>query len=227
MFTGLIEAVGIVSRIDNVAGGAQVEIYAPDFGRDMAIGDSVATDGACLTIAKFARGSFVADISGETLDRTTLGDLHTGVKVNLERAMRLSDRLGGHMVSGHIDGVGRLMQRHVSANSIIYQFQLPEGLIDFLIEKGSVAINGVSLTIARMKDDMIACAVIPHTEENTTLKHLTIGQPVNVEVDMIGKYVRRFVTGFSGEGGSLSDIGTGSPTSNRLGEKLRDFMEGY
>lgn len=221
MFTGLIETVGIVSRIDSVAGGAQLEIYAPDFGRDMAIGDSVATDGACLTIASFARGSFVADVSAETLDRTALRYLTVGSKVNLERAMRLSDRLGGHMVTGHIDGVGKLVQRHVGGNSMVYQFEIPDGLLVYMVEKGSVAINGISLTIAKVNQNMIACAVIPHTDEHTTLSELAINSFVSVEVDMIGKYVHRFLTAYT-EGG----LATQDERDQRLTHKLREFLEG-
>ncbi|MDO9108012.1 MAG: riboflavin synthase, partial [Coriobacteriia bacterium] len=111
MFTGLIESEGIITRIERASGGIRLEVYAPEFGRDMAIGDSIAVDGACLTVIKFIRGAFIADVSEETLNRTTLGEMRQGNKVNLERALRLSDRLGGHMVSGHIDGVARLVMR--------------------------------------------------------------------------------------------------------------------
>lgn len=222
MFTGLVEAIGIVSRIEPVVGGAHLEVYAPDFGRDMAIGDSVATDGACLTIAKFARGSFVADLSSETIDRTTLGKLRVGSKVNLERALRFSDRLGGHLVSGHIDGVGRLVQRHVSGNSTVYQFEVPENLAIYLVEKGSVAINGVSLTITKVNHNMIACAVISHTELSTTLADLVSDSPVNIEVDMIGKYVQHFVNAYQGGESDQDAAGRDS----RIGGKLRDFLEG-
>jgi len=225
MFTGIIETVGIISRISRVDGGAQLEIYAPDFGRDMAIGDSVAVDGACLTIAAFSRGSFVADVSLETLDRTTMSLLHAQDKVNLERAMRMSDRLGGHMVSGHVDAVGTFLQRHTSGNSTVYQFELPDYLVEYLIEKGSLSINGISLTIARVKKNMIACAVIPHTETSTTLGTLHVGDRVNVEIDMIAKYVRRFTTDFVETTGDFDDYET-NESGNRLGNKLRDFLEG-
>lgn len=221
MFTGIIETQGILTRADRTAGGLQVEIYAPEFGRDMALGDSIAVDGVCLTVAKFVRGAFVADVSDETLAKSTLGMLRQGGKVNLERALRLSDRMGGHMVSGHIDGVGRLLLRHPAGNSTVYQFQVPAGLLDFLVPKGSVAIDGISLTIAQMRGESIAAAVVPHTEEVTTLKEKPIGAPVNVEVDIMAKYVRRFVDLYAHEGTS-SDAGA----KRGLGDMLRDFAEG-
>lgn len=222
MFTGLIETVGIISHAERVGGGARLEIYAPDFGRDMAIGDSVAVNGACLTVVRFARGSFVVDVSLETLDRTTLQHVRVQSKVNLERAMRLSDRLGGHMVSGHIDGVGTFTQRHPSGNSVIYQFDLPESLADYLIEKGSICIDGVSLTIARLNGNQIACSIIPHTEKTTTLGELKIGDTVNVEADMIAKYVRKFTVGYSGDSPADFDY---REDDRRISGKLRDFLD--
>lgn len=221
MFTGLIETQGIITRVERANGGAQMEVYAPEFGRDMAIGDSIAVDGACLTIANFARGAFVADVSEETLGKTTLGGAHQGAKVNLERALRLSDRLGGHMVTGHIEGVGRLLMRHPSGNSTIYQFQVPFELMDYIVPKGSVAIDGISLTVAQIHGDSFAAAVVPHTEAVTTLKDKAIGSSVNVEVDVMAKYVKRFVDLYAGSGES-------APSAPRrgLGDMLRDFTDG-
>lgn len=221
MFTGLIETQGIVTRIERVAGGAQVEIYAPEFGRDMALGDSIAVDGSCLTVARFIRGAFVADVSEETLGKTTLGELQQGGKVNLERALRLSDRLGGHLVSGHIDGVGRLLLRHPAGNSTVYQFQAPRALMDYILPKGSVAVDGISLTVAQIRGDSFAAAVVPHTEQSTTLKEKAIGAPVNIETDMMAKYVRRFVDLYAGE----PDDAPRTPKRG-LGDMLREFAEG-
>ena len=221
MFTGLIETQGIVMRVDRVGGGAQMEIYAPEFGRDMAQGDSVAVDGACLTIANFARGAFVADVSDETMTKTTLGLARQGTKVNLERALRLSDRLGGHMVTGHIEGVGKLLLRHPAGNSTVYQFQLPPALMEFIVPKGSVAIDGISLTIAQIRGESFAAAVVPHTEEVTTLKDKAIGSPVNVEIDVMAKYVKRFVDLYAG-----TDVGPAAEPRRGLGDMLRDFADG-
>ena len=193
MFTGLVETVGVVAGAQRVRGGMRIEIYAPDFGRDMAIGDSVAVDGVCLTIVGFLRGAFTADVSEETLAKSTLGTVRAGSRVNLERALRLSDRLGGHLVSGHVDGVGTLIQRHPAGNSTIYQFRVPSELVRYLAPKASIALDGISLTVAQAKDDSVAVAVIPHTEASTTLGEKTIGSGVNVEIDMLARYVERFV----------------------------------
>lgn len=221
MFTGIVETQGIITRADRVASGAQLEVYAPEFGRDMALGDSIALDGVCLTVARFVRGAFVADVSEETLARTTLGALRQGSKVNLERALRLSDRLGGHLVTGHVDGIGRLLLRHPAGNSTVYQFQIPAKLLEYVVPKGSIAIDGISLTVAQIRGESIACAVVPHTEQVTTLKDKPIGAAVNVEVDMLAKYVKRFVELYSERGGA-----TDTSPRRGLGEMLREFAEG-
>ncbi len=222
MFTGLIESEGIITRAERASGGIHLEVYAPEFGRDMAIGDSIAVDGACLTVVRFIRGAFIADVSEETATRTTLGELRQGHKVNLERALRLSDRLGGHMVSGPIDGVARLVMRHSAGNSTIYQFQVPEELMSYVVSKGSVAIDGISLTVADTRDDGFAAAVIPLTEQATTLKDKPIGAPVNIEVDMMAKYVKRFVGSYMGV---EEDTAKGAPRRG-LSDLLREFADG-
>jgi riboflavin synthase len=200
MFTGLIESVGTIARTERTGdGGMRLEVYAPDFGRDMAIGDSVAVEGACLTVTSFIRGAFLADLSEETVTRTTLGRLKTADKVNLERAMRLSDRLGGHMVSGHVDGIGQFATRLPAGNSTVYQFRAPAEVLPFVAEKGSVAVNGISLTVSRIIANGFECAVIPHTEHNTTLASLNPGAAVNIEADQVAKYVRRFVAFYMGQ----------------------------
>jgi riboflavin synthase len=221
MFTGLIETQGVVTHVQKASGGAQIQIYAPEFGRDMALGDSIAVDGACLTVSQFQRGAFVADVSDETLSKTTLGSLHQSSKVNLERAMRLSDRLGGHIVTGHIEGVGRLLLRHPAGNSTIYQFQVPPSLMEYVVPKGSIAVDGISLTVAQIRGESFAASVVPHTEEITTLKDKPIGAPVNIEVDVMAKYVKRFVDLYANTGGEGPDA-----TRRGLGDMLRDFAEG-
>lgn len=220
MFTGIIETKGIVTRAERVAGGMRLEVYAPDFGRDMAIGDSVALDGACLTIVKFIRGAFLVDVSDETLARTTLGSLAQGAPVNLERALRLSDRLGGHMVAGHVDAVGRLGGRQAAGNSTMYRFVAPPEVREYLVEKGSVAVDGISLTVARLMGDGFTAAVVPHTEEVTTLKDKPVGAAVNMEADMFGKYVKRYVESYMGV-----EEGARTPKRN-LGDLLKDLTEG-
>lgn len=221
MFTGLIESTGIVTRVERANGGLRLEIYAPEFGRDMAIGDSIAVDGSCLTVVKFIRGAFLADVSEETATRTTLGKVQQGAKVNLERAMRMSDRMGGHMVSGHVDGIGSLVMRHAAGNSTIYQFQAPHELMEYIVPKGSVAVDGVSLTVADVRDDGFAAAVIPHTEQSTTLGEKATGGAVNLEVDMMGKYVKRFVALYMGVDDDAAKAGR-----RGLGDLLREFADG-
>jgi len=221
MFTGLIEAQGIITRVEKVNGGLRLEVYAPEFGRDMSIGDSIAVDGACLTVVKFIRGAFLADVSEETARKTTLSDLRQGGSVNLERAMRLSDRFGGHIVTGHVDGLGSLVMRHAAGNSTIYQFKTTPELMEYIVPKGSVAVDGISLTVADTRADGFAAAVIPHTESLTTLGSKPVGGAVNIEVDMLGKYVKRFVSLYVG-----AEDG-GPPAGRRgLGDLLRDFSEG-
>jgi riboflavin synthase len=224
MFTGLIETKGIITRTEHVSGGMRLEVYAPDFGRDMTIGDSVAVDGTCVTIVKFIRGAFLVDISEETLRRTTLARLQQGSHVNLERALRLSDRLGGHIVSGHVDAIGTLSMRQGAGNATAYRFTAPPEVMDFLVEKGSVAVDGISLTVARLFDDGFGVAVVPHTEETTTLKDKPNGAPVNIEVDMFAKYVKRYVEGYLGADAASS--GKGPASKRGLGDLLKDLTDG-
>lgn len=221
MFTGLIECEGIITRAERVSGGMRLEVYAPEFGRDMAIGDSIAVDGVCLTVVKFIRGAFLTDVSSETLDRTTLGGLRQGGKVNLERALRLSDRLGGHLVSGHVDAIGKIALKQPNGKFTVYQFQAPPDVMQYVVEKGSIAVDGISLTVARVGADGFTAAVIPQTEEMTTLKEKTSGAPVNLEADMLGKYVKRFVALYSG-----ADDEIPMPGKRGLGDMLREFTDG-
>lgn len=221
MFTGLVESEGIITRTERVSSGLRLEVYAPEFGRDMAIGDSIAVDGACLTVVKFIRGAFMADVSSETLSRTTLADLRQGSKVNLERALRLSDRLGGHIVTGHVDAIATLVMRHPAGNSTMYQFSLPRDLMEYVVPKGSIAVDGISLTIAQTRPDAFSAAVVPHTESATTLGAKPAGAKVNVEVDMMAKYVKRFVELYAG-----IDDEPLKPGRRGLGDMLRDLAEG-
>jgi riboflavin synthase len=222
MFTGLIETQGIITRTERVAGGMRLEVYAPEFGRDMAIGDSVAVDGACLTMVKFIRGAFLTDVTDETLQRTTLGELRQGGHVNLERAMRLSDRLGGHIVSGHVDAVGKLAMRQPGGNGTLYRFSAPPDLVGFLVEKGSVAVDGISLTVASLHKDGFAASVIPHTEQVTTLGEKAIGAKVNLESDLFAKYVKQYVAAYLGAG----DEPERGSTKRNLSDLLKDLTEG-
>ncbi len=218
MFTGIIETKGIVARTERVGGGMRLEIYAPDFGRDMTIGDSVAVDGVCLTVAKFLRGSFVADVSDETIHRSTIADVRQGGSVNLERALRLSDRLGGHIVTGHVDATGTIAMRQPGGNATLYRFIAPPEVRDYLVEKGSVAVDGISLTVARLFDDGFGVSVLPLTEQATTLGDKPNGARVNLEADMFAKYIATYVRQYLG----APETG-GAPAKRGLGDLLKDL----
>lgn len=193
MFTGIIEGEGTLLGI-RAAGKAQAVSVSADFKlQGTRIGDSIAVNGACLTVTALAGERFTADISPETLARTTFANARVGERVNLERAMRLSDRLDGHLVSGHIDGLGYLRQRESIANALVLTFSVPNELSRFMILKGSVAVDGVSLTINRWEQDAFQVSVIPHTAAVTTLGRKDIGAAFNIETDLIGKYVHRFM----------------------------------
>jgi riboflavin synthase len=222
MFTGIIETKGIVARTERVAGGMRLELYAPDFGRDMAIGDSVAVDGVCLTIVKFLRGSLVVDVSDETMQRSTVSGLSQGASVNLERALRLSDRLGGHIVSGHVDAVGTIAMRQAAGNSTLYRFTAPIEIRELLIEKGSVAVDGISLTVARIFEDGFGVSVLPLTESATTLGDKPIGAKVNLEADMFAKYIRRYMRSYL----DVPEVDESRPAKRSLGDLLKDLGEG-
>lgn len=193
MFTGIIEAQGIITRADREAGGLELEIYAPSFGRDMRMGESISVDGVCLTLENFLRGAFVTHLSRETMNRSTLGGLHPGAKVNLERAMTGADRFGGHFVTGHVDATGKIASKRPAGGGTEIGIAAPDSLKPFFLEKGSVAVDGISLTIAALTREGFSTVVIPHTEVATALDGKNIGDAVNLEADMMAKYVRRYV----------------------------------
>jgi len=193
MFTGIIESLGTISAIRPAGRGRQVVIDS-----DMALegikpGDSIAVNGACLTAVSLSGRRFQADVSPETLSKTTFGGAKVGDRVNLERALRLSDRIDGHLVSGHIDGMGTIKKRSPLDNSVIITIEVPKALSRYFIEKGSVAVDGISLTINRCWEGGFEVSIIPHTAKLTTLPHKKQGDSVNIETDMIGKYVERFL----------------------------------
>ena len=194
MFTGIIEGMGTISRIQAFERGKRFFLES-DFSMDQTrVGDSVAVSGACLTVVMIEENRFAVDVSPETLDKTTFGRGRPGDRVNLERALRLSDRLDGHLVSGHIDGMGELTQKETRGNAIIVSIAVPAGLSRCMIPKGSVAVDGISLTINRQDRNGFEVSIIPHTAKWTTINLKKCGDPVNIETDMIGKYVERFIT---------------------------------
>lgn len=194
MFTGIIEGLGTIAAIQPSGQGCRLDITADFDLQGTRIGDSIAVNGACLTAVTLKDRRFTVDVSPETLTRSVLGKIKIGERVNLERALKLGDRLDGHLVSGHIDGMGVLRERKISSNAILLTYAVPEILAYYMIEKGSVAVDGVSLTLNRCDKTAFDVSIIPHTASMTTVGMKKIGDPVNIETDMIGKYVERFVT---------------------------------
>ncbi len=199
MFTGIIEGLGTVKSLTRAAGGLRMGIEA-DFSVDkIKIGDSIAVSGACLTLVHFQDNIFEVDVAPETLVKTTLGQAKRGDKVNLERALRLGDRLDGHMVTGHVDGVGVVKARRPLANAMLFVFGVPEALLRYIVQKGSVAVDGISLTVNACKRGAFDVSIIPHTAKMTTMGFKKVGDSVNIETDIIGKYVERFTRHFANQ----------------------------
>lgn len=194
MFTGIIEGLGKISGIRSMGAGSRLAIAADFSLTDSKIGDSIAVNGACLTAVTISGSRFEVDVSPETLEKTTLKNIKIGERVNIERALRLSDRLDGHLVSGHIDGTGRIIHKTRQGNAIIVGFSIAESLARYMISKGSVAIDGISLTINRCDARSFEISIIPHTADITTIGIKNAGDAVNIETDMIGKYVEKFLT---------------------------------
>ena len=193
MFTGLIEEIGVLCRVSGSADGAGLLISARKVLSDLKTGDSIAVSGPCLTVTAVGRDGFTAWVMPETLKKTNLYNMSAGQKVNLERAMSLGDRLGGHLVSGHIDAVINLTGSQPQGGAILLSFRAPENLLRYIVPKGSVALDGVSLTVIDVDQTGFTVGLIPHTATQTTLAQMEIGSPVNLEVDLIGKYVEKML----------------------------------
>ncbi|RHS84335.1 riboflavin synthase [Butyricicoccus sp. AM42-5AC] len=191
MFTGIIEEIGTVRRIEHGAKGARLTIQAKTVLEDTRIGDSIATNGVCLTVVSMTGDSFSADVMAESLRRSSLGTLQGGSPVNLERAMAANGRFGGHIVSGHIDGTGTIASQKREDNAVWVKVKTPAPLLRYIVEKGSIAIDGVSLTVAAVTDTDFSVSIIPHTGAQTILLGKKPGDPVNLECDVIGKYVEK------------------------------------
>lgn len=193
MFTGLVQDVGLVRRLDSCGELVRLTIQSGLVAEGFQLGESVAVDGVCLTVVSLGTSSFQVEVSPETLERTTLGEAQPGRPVNLERALRLSDRLGGHLVTGHVDGVGVLRRRQTGPRHLDLEVRVPAQLSRYLVEKGSVAVDGISLTINRCGRDWFGLTLIPQTITRTTLAVKGVGARVNIECDILGKYVERFL----------------------------------
>lgn len=194
MFTGIIEEIGHVNEIKNAASSAVLTITAKKVLEGTRLGDSIAVNGVCLTVTGIHGGTFTADVMHETLNRSSLGNLKRGSTVNLERAMAADGRFGGHIVSGHIDGTGKIADIKKDDNAVWYRIKTDSRIIRYIVEKGSIAIDGISLTVAGLDNESFSVSVIPHTATSTTLSLKKTGDVVNLENDVVGKYIERFLT---------------------------------
>ncbi len=193
MFTGIIEEMGTVRRLQRTTRSCQLTIAATIVLQDTKIGDSIAVNGVCLTVTDLQADAFTADVMPETLRRSSLGILHSGSLVNLERAMAANGRFGGHIVSGHIDGVGKIASKVPEGNAQIVTISADPSLLRYIVEKGSIAIDGISLTVAKVTNSSFSVSLIPHTGTCTTLLSKRAGESVNLETDVIGKYIEKLI----------------------------------
>ncbi len=196
MFTGIIEELGTIQSLTNARNGARIVVHAPTILSDAKIGDSIAVNGVCLTVVEMTAVSFVADVSAETLRRTSLKQMRVGSKINLERPMTPSARFGGHIVQGHVDAIGEFSSAKQVGDGWNVRIKFPPGLSKYIVEKGSITVDGISLTVANLGEDWFEIAVIPHSWKVTNLSTLKRGDAVNLEVDIIAKYVERMLTGY-------------------------------
>lgn len=205
MFTGIVEEIGTVRTVTDVGDSVRMTIGAGKVLADAKLGDSISVNGVCLTVAEQDEGAFHADLMKVTLDSSNLGHLEEGSKVNLERALAASDRLGGHIMQGHVDGTARLLSRTPSEHWDVLRFELPTALARYVVTKGSIAVNGTSLTVAGLGKDWFEVSLIPTTLAETTHGELRVGDTINLEVDVLGKYVERMLSHGVATGGVGSD----------------------
>ena len=194
MFTGIIEDIGVIANINKMAGRWEISLKTALQPSTIKEGDSISVDGVCLTVTRLSGNIFSVDASLETLQRTTLKDKRTGQKVNLERAMSAESRFGGHLVTGHIDGVGSIVEKGKEGDSVKLVIEVSPSLSRYIVGKGSVAINGISLTVNEQRDNMFTVNIIPYTVSRTTIGEKNLRDAINIETDIIGKYVESFVT---------------------------------
>lgn len=193
MFTGLVDEVGIIQAIIKSTKSARITIKAKKVLEEVKLGDSISTNGVCLTVTDFSTNHFTVDVMAETMRRSNLKNLSSGDEVNLERALRVGDRLGGHMVSGHIDGIGVIAKYENEDNAVWITISTSPEILRYIVEKGSIAIDGVSLTVAYVDDSIFKVSIIPHTRDATTLLRKKTGDMVNLECDMVGKYIEKLI----------------------------------
>ncbi len=215
MFTGIVEELGVVAALEDQGDAVRLTVRGPLVTADAGLGDSVAVNGCCLTVARRDGDTFTADVMRETLDKTSLGALGPGAPVNLERAVTVATRLGGHIVQGHVDGTGFVVRRRASEHWEVVEVSLPAELSRYLVPKGSVAVDGVSLTVVEVGDDSFTVSLIPETLARTTLGSRQPGDPVNLEVDVVAKYVERLLDHRpSAPAGAAGPAGPAGPTGD-------------
>jgi len=193
MFTGIVEEIGKISRINPIAGGISIKIESEKILEDISVNDSICIDGVCLTVVRTEQSAFWVEAVGATLDKTTFAKIKESSQVNLERSVRFNDRLGGHLVQGHVNGIGSVSGIEKLGENYLFKIIIPQELEKYLIKEGSIAINGISLTIADIQNNEISISIIPHTWQNTTLKYKHILDKVNVEIDILAKYVEKLL----------------------------------
>lgn len=194
MFTGIIEEKGIIENITFGSKSCKLTISGNTIFDDLKLGDSVAVNGVCLTVSKLMSNKFEADVMAETMRRTAMGNLVKGCHVNLERAMQLNGRFGGHIVSGHIDGVGTIINKVTDDNAVLVTISADSSIMKYIVYKGSITLDGISLTVASVKNDRFTVSIIPHTAKETTLLDKNIGDKINIECDIVGKYIEKFIS---------------------------------
>jgi riboflavin synthase len=216
MFTGIVEELGEVTALTDLGDSVRLTVRGPGVVDGARTGDSVAVNGVCLTVVQAAAGEFSADVMRETLNRSCLGALTVGDPVNLERPMRLDGRLGGHLVQGHVDGTGRIESREPSEHWEVVRISLPADLSRYVVRKGSITVDGVSLTVVAVDDDSFTVSLIPTTLGLTTLGRKAVGDPVNLEVDVVAKYVERLLTNQNGSPDGARTTGVPEPEPKGL-----------
>ncbi|MBJ6724214.1 riboflavin synthase [Geomesophilobacter sediminis] len=204
MFTGLIETVGEIVSLERRGASGSLTVRAALPAAEIKLGDSIAINGACLTVVRLGGGTFTFDVSPETIDRTAFRNLKAGSPVNMERALKLSDRLDGHLVSGHVDCIATIVERREVSGNIVFTFRFPREFGKYIAAKGSIAIDGISLTVNTVEADCFTVNIIPHTAEKTNLVGKRAGDEVNIETDLICRYLERLLSGRSAEGEGVS-----------------------
>jgi riboflavin synthase len=218
MFTGIIESIGTVKQMQDKGGDMRLELETGKLDRkDVVLGDSIAVNGVCLTVIEMTGNSFSADVSRETLKHTSLGKLKPGSQVNLEKALTLQTRLGGHMVSGHVDALGTVLERKDDARSIWFKVQAPANLAKYIVHKGSITVDGTSLTVNAVDGNEFELNIVPHTLQETIMNNYAAGTEVNLEVDIIGRYLERLLLGEKAADKEVSGNGVDMDLLQRAG----------